>query len=272
MRRVCCVICCYASTSGMWVHSLFYSGFLPSCQKRTNNPVNNRQHSLKQCVTRWRKEVCLVFFFRIRKCYCVRFINAFILRFCVKTYSEWLDSWLVGGRERMGMGERRDYVNDFFFFFKVQGLLQSSFSLCFSSSSLPGSPPLPHEWSCFSSTPACGRPEALRHKQNTDKNTRHAMCRPVSQNSPNSHSFSVYLHSPCVSFSLFHSHINSECRQRANSLLGTTDTPVADGVITLALSPEYRAADKLFRFLVGFFRIYGSFCTPLLNLYAHHTL
>lgn len=112
MLRVCCVICCYASTSGMWIHSLFYSGFLPSCQKRTNNPVNNRQHSLKQCVTRWRKEVCLVFFFRIRKCYRVRFINAFILRFCVKTYSEWLDGWLVGWRERMGMGERRDYVNE----------------------------------------------------------------------------------------------------------------------------------------------------------------
>lgn len=112
MLRVCRVICCYASSSGMWIHSLFYSGFLPSCQKRTNRPVNNRQHSLKQCVTRWRKEVCLVFFFRIRKCYRVRLINAFILRFCVKTYSEWLDGWLVGWRERMGMGERRDYVNE----------------------------------------------------------------------------------------------------------------------------------------------------------------
>lgn len=39
MLRVCCVICCYASTSGMWVLYPFYSSSLPLCLKRTNNPV-----------------------------------------------------------------------------------------------------------------------------------------------------------------------------------------------------------------------------------------
>lgn len=39
MLRVCCVICCYASTSGMWILSPFYSCSFPLCQKRTNNPV-----------------------------------------------------------------------------------------------------------------------------------------------------------------------------------------------------------------------------------------
>lgn len=91
--------------------------------------------------------------------------------------------------------------------------------------------------------PAWERHRALRHKQNTDKNTRHAMCRPVSRDSPNPLSlslspFSIHL----VSLSLFfiHTHTNSESRQRANSLLGTTDSPVAVGIITVALSPEYR--------------------------------
>lgn len=83
------------------------------------------------------------------------------------------------------------------------------------------------------------------------------MCRPLSQNSANSHSFSVFLHSPCASSSLFHSRINAESRQTANSLLGTTDALVAVSIITLTLSPEYRAADKLLgRFGLGFMEVF----------------
>lgn len=50
-----------------------------------------------------------------------------------------------------------------------------------------------------------------------------------------------FLYSPCVSFSLFYSHIHTwtQSRQSANSLLITTDTLVAVSIITLALSPEY---------------------------------
>lgn len=85
------------------------------------------------------------------------------------------------------------------------------------------------------------------------------MCRPLSQNSPNSCSFSVLLHSPCASSSRFNSSRNAETRQTAYSLLGTTDAPVAVSIITLTLSCEFRAADKhLGRFGLGFLEV----CVP----------
>ncbi len=141
----------------------------------------------------------------------------------------------------------------------MQGLPQSSFSLwfslgcsCFSSSLLLSSPsfsPLCRMSDPVSAAPlpAWERHEALRHKQNTDKNTRRAMCRPVSQNSPNSLSltlspFSIHLVSLCLSFIHTHTHTHTRThklsvqRKRQQSA-GSTDTPVAVGIITLVLSP-----------------------------------
>lgn len=124
------------------------------------------------------------------------------------------------------MGERGDYVNE-----------MKRCRVCRSRVSPRGSP---LSRSCFSSLalplcrmsdpvsaaplPAWERHEARRHKQNTDKNTRRAMCWPVSQDSPNPHS--LFLLSPftlSLSLSLIHTHINTESRQRACSLPGTTD-------------------------------------------------
>lgn len=76
---VCCVICCYASTSGMWILSLFYSGSLPLCQKRTNNPV---KISFGVCDSSiW------CFSFGTENA-AVRFINECIPCICVKTDTE----------------------------------------------------------------------------------------------------------------------------------------------------------------------------------------
>lgn len=62
MLRVCCVICCHASASGMWILSLFFllrlSPFLSKEDQQSCH--NNRGHSLKQCVMKLRKAVCLV--------------------------------------------------------------------------------------------------------------------------------------------------------------------------------------------------------------------
>lgn len=81
-----------------------------------------------------------------------------------------------------GHSERGDYVNDM----KRCRVCRSRVSPCGSPFIAP-SPPLPL---CRMSDPvsealqpAWERHEAFRHKHNTDKNTRHAMCRPVSQDS-----------------------------------------------------------------------------------------
>lgn len=135
---------------------------------------------------------------------------------------------------REGRRERGDYVNDIkergvcrsrvsprgspwvspLFSSSPPPLLSLALPLCRMSDPVSAAPP-----------PAWERHEALRRKHNTDRNTGHAMCRPVSQNSPNSLSLS---HSPCFSFSLFYSltHMPKR-RQRANSLLGTTHTLLA---------------------------------------------
>lgn len=96
MLRLCCVICCYASTSGMWSLSLFfffYSRSLHLCQKRTNNLVTTiGNHGLMRRVMKLRKAVPLVCvmaafgdFLLDQK---VRFICEFILCICVKAYTE----------------------------------------------------------------------------------------------------------------------------------------------------------------------------------------
>lgn len=88
----------------------------------------------------------------------------------------------------------------------------------------------------FSSAPGCRRPEALRHKQNTDKNTRRAMCWPLSQNSTNSHSFPEDSFSFFLSFSFTHK-LRQSAKKSAWHCICTT-------VIILALSPECRAVDN----------------------------
>lgn len=151
----------------------------------------------------------------------------------------------------MGLGERGDYVNQM----KKCSVCRSRVSPCGFPLVAPASPPLfslalplcrMSDPVSTAPLPAWERHEALRHKQNTDKNTRRAMCRPVSQNTPSALSLSLL--SPftlLLSLSFTHTHTNSESRQRANSLLGITDTPVAVGIITLALSSACRAADRL---------------------------
>lgn len=143
---------------------------------------------------------------------------------------------------------------------KCRGLPQSSFSLwsslgrsCFSSSL----PPLCRMSDPVSAPPlarllaAWERHGALRHKQNTDKNTRRAMCcRPVSQDAPNPLS-PISIHLVSLSFSRSLTQTNSMSGQRANRLLATTNTPGAVGIIRLALSPQNRAVGRLMDLFSG---------------------
>lgn len=58
MLRVCCVICCYAPTSGMWILCLFFTlAFFLS--KGDQQRCHNRKHRLAQCVMGVREAVCL---------------------------------------------------------------------------------------------------------------------------------------------------------------------------------------------------------------------
>lgn len=105
---------------------------------------------------------------------------------------------------------------------------RSRVSPCGSPSVTPASPPLlsfAHPPVCRMSDPISAAPlsawerhEALRHNQNTDKNTRHAMCRPVSQISPNSLSL-LSLFTLCLFLPLLftHTHMNSVQTKRQQS-------------------------------------------------------
>lgn len=108
---------------------------------------------------------------------------------CFSWPARW-DNWLDGGRR----WEMRDYVNGIRKCWLCSSLSYPLVAPAFILPSLYAPHPL-HSL-CrmgdpvfFISAPGCRRPEALRHKQNTDKNTRRAMCWPLSQNSTNSRSF-----------------------------------------------------------------------------------
>lgn len=176
MLRVCCVICCYASTSGMWSLSLFYTDPLPLCQKRTNNPFTTIVNSAQSVVLwSWGKpllcRVSLVFLILEQKtrglhcewisylhlcdtlsnCRAVCFPDQHVVRCLVR--------WKTGGMLQGGDGldERGDYVNGL----KRCRVCRSRVSPCGSPSvapapaSSPHSASVPHEWSCFSSTHGC---------------------------------------------------------------------------------------------------------------------
>lgn len=112
----------------------------------------------------------------------------------------------------MGLGERGDYVNQM----KKCSVCRSRVSPCGFPLVAPASPPLfslalplcrMSDPVSTAPLPAWERHEALRHKQNTDKNTRHAMCRPVSQNTPSALSLSPFsIHLVTLSFIHTHTH------------------------------------------------------------------
>lgn len=124
----------------------------------------------------------------------------------------------------VGRGERGDYVNEME---KVQGFAAVELLPVVLPRSLPAASPPPRlslalplcrmsDPVSAAPLPAWERHEALRHKQNTDKNTRRAMCRPVSQDSPNSLSLSVSPFSIHLSLSFIHTHrVQTKSQQSA---------------------------------------------------------
>lgn len=89
----------------------------------------------------------------------------------------WLAGWLDRKRMMYGWGWAQRDGRLCKWHEKVQGLPQSSFSLWFSlhHSCFSSSPPVPHEWSCFSSTPA-GLGEAWKLQTQTKHRQKHETC------------------------------------------------------------------------------------------------
>lgn len=104
---------------------------------------------------------------------------------------------------------------------------------------------------CSNTPPSCRRPEALRHKQNTQKKNSQTCHAPAREPTALSLYLSPFTFTLCLPPLSFTHRLQSERRTRssspdkeADSLPATTDEPLAAGVITPPLSQKHREADK----------------------------